>query len=1347
MMDISWEQLIKNSESEEINFESFNYQIAYKLYSKFGFFEYDYNTPGSEFYLTLYKDCDDLQAKAGDVIGWQAKFWVNHNDTNNTSFDAKHREELVEGLRKSCLYKPNLTTWIICTPGQPSNTEPHKPKDKLIEELSGVRSNLSVIFWNKPVYESIYFKDVDDFASIYSHYFSRKYIGFKFIKDYSEKRIQLLKEKYDIDLYTEGVVDKGIYQTIKIEELFNRSIKILKNIKHKKEEIRRSEYINIKKFIYYSQDVMNSLNQLLEHEFALIKSISETYKKPDINNSELVLESIRQKEHSVKDLLIYINSSLENSNIINTGINYNYKEEECFRYLSEAIHKLREMIEEFSFIQNEILKKNINVFGKAGYGKTSLACSICDTILKEKIPSLLLLASEFNNSMSIKKQILNSLSLEESIDFNIVLGNLNNFGFLKKVKIPIIIDGLNETIPTADIWSHELFYLTKDIKKFEYLILITTCRESYVEQVFKDCVNYNDVENNYYLDGYNESNINVVIGKYFKKYGIKVLNEDYKRELLKNPLLLKMFSKAHEGQDITLTQFNIFNAINTYLQTLIEKVSMQNGKRNKYRMSLLEERIRIFSLALWNSNFRSVKYPSEFVEIFDPKFNESENFDDTFSHKVIDEGLFISRGMQQNEERAGFTYDLLAGFCIAKNVCFDNKSAEQIIEFLTSTDVIDKLYSVQGNQQIHPLAEDIIASIIFLFPQHIIGKQVYEIINNNELNKHIISSIDLFTSTEEGKRSLYNYIGSMKPDNPAIKQLFAGIMTEIINGNRYDKIDLLIETILRMNSVEIDIVWSELLRKNQDTILKYLNNLLRLCESNQVNNEMCNSYLLFTTLILSSTNKLLRDKATKVLVMLGRMFIKKYFIVLKKFEKVSDLYIVERLIAALLGIALNSSNKEIILEIANYLEINYILKTGTTHLLIMDYIDTILDYAVFKYNYKRVSNEIDSSKLSNWESDPDCIKDVKSVQDASWGYGPIHMDFAKNIIGHISKDYHSPKESKPNLIECLAMVIWKIKEYGYSEKLFGTLDKEIMKVDKRYEFGEAMVTERYAKKYSWIAYFELYGYLIIKKIVKSDYENSMRVNSVNIDPTFPVKPPLKEQLVVECFLPAYNEDIQNWIVQDKTNYLEKVYTINSPDNEWILVNACLKQKSDENIRIDILVSALLIEENSLSMIENIKESNYFEINALENYYLFAGEIPWSKNINNYQQEFLDHKSKKINVYHTYSWYSWESYHSSMNDMGNMPFVASEIAQYLSLTFNTNDFSYYTQEGQLATKYIWDNYSHYLFIRKDLLKRYCAHYKLELVWYESGTRYGDFGNRKTILGPSLKDFKNIKAFKL
>jgi hypothetical protein len=283
--------------------------------------------------------------------------------------------------------------------------------------------------------------------------------------------------------------------------------------------------------------------------------------------------------------------------------------------------------------------------------------------------------------------------------------------------------------------------------------------------------------------------------------------------------------------------------------------------------------------------------------------------------------------------------------------------------------------------------------------------------------------------------------------------------------------------------------------------------------------------------------------------------------------------------------------------------------------------------------------------------------------------------------------------------------------------------------------------ERYGKKYSWVAFFELYGYFIINRLVKPEYENTYRVSSVDIDPTFPRKPP-KMQLVTDCFFPAYDEDIQEWINSEKNNYLRDIYVSKFDGNrqDWILLNAYLKQKGNNDTRIDIFLTALLVDRETKALLLKLLDRNFLRLYNPEYYYLFGGEIPWSKII--VPENQIEETGKtKIEIQFPYFWYSWESYHSEMNDIGNIPFVSNRIAKSLNLTFDAKTFSYYTEDGQLATKYIWDEYSHFLFIRKELLSNFVRMHNLALILYESGSRYGDFGKTDTKLKPALKDFKS------
>src|SRR5690606_19879852 len=115
MTKFQWSQFEQNQQSKDISFESFCFQVAYIKYKDYGYFENFYNTPGSEYYLTLHTDCPELDLKVGDEVGWQVKWWFNSEE--NTSLTSRRRNELEKGFKTTLIRHSKIKLWIICTPG------------------------------------------------------------------------------------------------------------------------------------------------------------------------------------------------------------------------------------------------------------------------------------------------------------------------------------------------------------------------------------------------------------------------------------------------------------------------------------------------------------------------------------------------------------------------------------------------------------------------------------------------------------------------------------------------------------------------------------------------------------------------------------------------------------------------------------------------------------------------------------------------------------------------------------------------------------------------------------------------------------------------------------------------------------------------------------------------------------------------------------------------------------------------------------------------------------------------------------------------------------------------------
>lgn len=1363
MNEINWEKLRENSTSGELKFENFNYQIAFKKYAKFGIFNYFYNTPGSEFYLTLLKDCEELNCKAGDVIGWQAKFWLNSKAPDNSPLDTSHREELINGLKKSLEYKSDIKKWIICTPGKFSNTKSRNgngPVDLLLEEFKNVDSGVVVDFWYKEMYEAIRLENNVLFDPVFNHYFSENKIDSIFFIEYSKKKIQLLHNKFNSDLYVKGSVDREIFSLCDVEKILDDCSIAISTLHRKLSDDKKLECLN-EAFPSYIVEHIDNKKELIRTYIGIAEKLFKI-NKDQILNIEIIkdaLSEFEQDKNKLNDLLEKIGDFWNDEDKIlnNPKIVPNASEHNSYKDLLSLINILH--VETKKIIKNfkKVSKSSVHVFGGAGYGKSNLACSVAGQFIKENIPAMLILAAELkNDSILIENQILNQLCVENSVKFMDLLGSLDDLGFIKKKKLPIIIDGLNEITPTADVWP-QLFEIMEKIKKFDNIILVTTCRESYSGQVFKEN-EYKKIENQIHLDGFDDKNIEDVINKYFNKYNITAINENFNKELLKHPLMLDIFSKANKDSSVVINESNIYGAVEKFIENIIAKVSTKSGVLDPVLKNQFQKSIDELSLKLWNDGKREIGYLENFIPLFDPAYSgNAADFTKTNSYKIMDEGLF-SREMKDTGECIKFTHDLVAGFCIARAVFFNTADKSEIEKNLKNFKNISKLNGKDA-ELVHTLSEDITKAIIYFSPIHT-DKQVYEIIKDSFVILNVINLINLITQNQENLNKFSEFIESLDINDENIKNLLKTILAEILVNDRYENVEILRKTICRMNLEQINLIWAEILRLNSHAIFEYLKREIELLQENPENNKDINARITFVSILLCSTHREMRDFATKYLVEVGVIYFNEFWKVFKSIEKINDIYIIERMIAATCGIILRVDSKEFVLDATSYLCENYIQNLKTTHILILDYLDTIRRHAIRKFGYIETEIVFDLNGIKGWYKDKNCEKKISNNQVAEWGYPPINRDFARYKIGHLDKTYYErgrdkgfdlvlkgavdfvkkhlnfkykfDKDNPPKLKDLLPLVIWKMKNIGYNEKIFKEVDRKIDETN-RDRFRNSNSVERYAKKYSWISFFELYGHMVLLGLVDLEERSSFRTSDVDIDPTFPKKPK-KFQLANDCFLPKYNEKITDWINEDYAKpLLDKYYKYDFVDGKkWVLLNAKNSQSKDDNVYIDIYVDSYLVKKDCSSLflndINRDSGDGPFFYRFPEYYYLFAGESSWSENIANVKEE-VEINDSRVEFSCPYFWFNWEEHHSILNDVSGVPILAKEIAEYFDMAFDSQNLEFNLGKEKV-TKFICDGYSHYLYIREDILQKFLKENELDLIWSESGRKHAKKKNEES-----------------
>ncbi len=231
------------------------------------------------------------------------------------------------------------------------------------------------------------------------------------------------------------------------------------------------------------------------------------------------------------------------------------------------------------------------------------------------------------------------------------------------------------------------------------------------------------------------------------------------------------------------------------------------------------------------------------------------------------------------------------------------------------------------------------------------------------------------------------------------------------------------------------------------------------------------------------------------------------------------------------------------------------------------------------------------------------------------------MDFGNYTIGSLvpkrgNYDYDNPEYKK-----VYANIIWRLYDLGYDHSLFEAIDRQIAWYHSIPRDDGVGKVERYGKKYSWIAFFEIAGYRQDNLQLPEQCIDEGRIPEADIDPSFP-EAPLNNKIVEIDYLGDRSIDLSKWIESgdgavDISPYivLEK---INGTKGPWVLIDGDINQE-DLNCKraCFILIQGFLVKRKDAKKIvyclneqPDFRQSLPQRFSTPSDHYAYAGEIPW-----------------------------------------------------------------------------------------------------------------------------------------
>ena len=1253
---INWSKLEPYQNHKYRSFEELCYQIAKGLHEEKGRFTSVDDSGGGdgvEFYLTL---------PNGDQWGWQAKFY-----DSNKRLNSSQKRSITNSLKKACEVHPHLKKWFLCTPTNFTPKEQIWFDNTLRQSTS---EDIELKHWGDSDFNN--WLSEPRFRGKLHYFFGKLELDIDWFKRQFDKQMTGVGEKFDSSLHTETNVDAEIHALLGdkafVHQITGWIEKLERDLPDLKEAI--DDFNSSIPYIEWDEKeksevikAAESLQDALMNIIARFEQAKKILDKQDLIAAQAI--DWRAAYGQLRKVFDNCEKVAMESGISKIKCTTEKKyEEQVLRKASSVVHGPRHLVARLldkffpSVIwkQGLINKSDLHILGDAGIGKTHIACNICDDRLTNGLPALFICGSLFTSDRPVEEHLLEILDIPRSYSWHDFLQALSATAEAYHTRIPLIIDGLNESVHNgtfSKVWELGLNGLIQEIAQTKNLVLITTCRRSYEETIWKDTTPkkyipkeliWQDNDSPNLMDAYGFDTNEVkqeAIEKYFNAYKIKA--EDITLAPLaqfEHPLHLKIFCETKNRERKTEVQVyvgeqTLFEVFDKYLEQCNKAICDRLNRHPK--TIIVQPSLRKMAAHLWQNRSREIPF-EELVQIVDSQPREHLDWPSSKTRAIESEGLLVYRDWVGVGEVMHFTYDLLGGYLIAKYLV--EQADDDVEGFLNNEEVRAALFS-EDHQTLHPMHEDIVRCLAALLPAKT-GQFLHELSDNKEafslsiralfeispkdINEECINLITHLFGLPKNRESFFKLAETTvgHPDHPFNAPFWSG-------------------RLMALSMPERDLSWTEYVRHNRYSFEKIVARFEKTFRDQQdisgLSAKRLHLLAEYIMWILTSTVRPLRDQATRALYWYGRRFPQEFFDLVMKSFTINDPYVPERMLAATYGIAMarqhdfkdTSFVTEMLRVYARQLHENMFRPNAphsTTHILARDYAKRTIDIALIHHPDLLTADE--RERITPPFTDGG-IREWGESENREEGPPPVQMDFKNYTLGRLKKYDSAPSEHKRIIVN----VYWRIYDLGFSLERFGKIDKWISQENwNRGRYNEdPRKIDRYGKKYSWIAFYELAGFRQDQGILP-DYNDNSRCIEVDIDPSFPNEH-REYNLVKEDLLGNREVTAEQWVSNtlhpDLTSYLK----IDGPCGEkgtWILLNGFLSQKDDQaNRDMFAFLKGLIVKSEEVEeIVEILKKQEKIDRSTLPFYpedgYTYAGEIPWC---DTYQENTWEEVSLKI----------------------------------------------------------------------------------------------------------------------
>ena len=923
-------------------------------------------------------------------------------------------------------------------------------------------------------------------------------------------------------------------------------------------------------------------------------------------------------------------------------------------YVGTLINALDEVIEFTSSPAFSAITSNkILLLGDWGTGKTHLLCDVTKGRMANGLPTLLFLAKELPRDTDPLQGLCSETGIAASP--RELLQRLQEFGEHSDATSLLIIDGINEGDRTR--WRTSVANLAKFTKGLTHVGVILSCRQAFDHHIFSHRTRRQWVEVNH--PGFVDAEFDAQL-EFFSHYDIPAPDVPLLTPEFSRPLFLRLMCETING----LSQRNKSKYLRSIatgqkgmtkvLEDFVKK--MAAGIENSFRLqrglcwNLLkghtvgDSRVGVAPLMAEAGRDSITK-----VECLDVIAQITSWADQGRCEELLEclilEGLLLERPRWDGSSYAEdlqLPYQRFSDHLIARHLL------ERYLDTTNEATVRRSFYVNRPLGRIFEVYQDrafaqpgLAAAIIVEFAERVkrvqLSEDARELVFNLPKKRRLSyplkevfleglywRSADSFTSGTDRVMSVYLDSTGAEAQAEALEVVTA----LVIRPDHPWSPDRLVGYLAMKTMADRDLSWSEYLRTADldSVVYRIIEWVERRYDLLDVN--IAKRYLALLPLLLTTTKRDLRDRATRCLFLIGGRYPSTLFDNALQLLDFPDPYVPERVLAACYGVAMaywadpqGAHVRRAIPRFARGLHkrmFNSGAQHSTTHVLMQDYALGVIELALRmaprplrRAQLAPIRMPLKHLKSPFPEAHAVTDREFESVDSA------FRMDFENYTLGRLVEGRGNYDYDHMDYSAIRRQIRWRVGDLGYSDKRFAGVDGLIDSAS-WHSRGDRAKTERYGKKYSWIAFFEMYGVRLSQGLLP-ERDDLGRPSDPDIDPSFP--------LISRAWVPDLDnplsrgpEGVVDWVsVGPRPDYeaILKLEEIDGIEGPWLLLDGFIEQGQEDDERLVFtFLRCLLASLSDMGQVFAEYDVRTYPGNGtipdhMIDTNVFAGEIPWS----------------------------------------------------------------------------------------------------------------------------------------